>query len=148
MSNTIYFSNVENEENDYGEFSNFYKVSIIIDNKVWTSVESYYQAQKFIDPELKEKIRLIQDPKEIVNVINDFTLLIRKDWENIKKDVIKRCLYEKFTQHSELKELLLSTNNKHLVEKCYNSKTKKCVLLEELRLVLKYIIKHKRRRSV
>ena len=148
MSNTIYFSNVENEENDYGEFSNYYKTSIIIDNKVWTSVESYYQAQKFLDLELIEKIRLIEDPREIVNVIKDFTLLIRKDWENIKKDVMKKCLYKKFTQHSELKELLLSTNNKHLVEKCYNSKTKKCVLLEELRLVLKYIIKHKRRHSV
>ena len=145
MSNTIYFSNFQGE---FSEFSNYYKTSIIIDNKVWTSVESYYQAQKFLDLELIEKIRLIEDPREIVNVIKDFTLLIRKDWENIKKDVMKKCLYKKFTQHSELKELLLSTNNKHLVEKCYNSKTKKCVLLEELRLVLKYIIKHKRRHSV
>lgn len=145
MSNTIYFSNFQGE---FSEFSNYYKTSIIIDNKVWTSVESYYQAQKFLDIELIEKIRLIEDPREIVNVIKDFTLLIRKDWENIKKDVMKKCLYKKFTQHSELKELLLSTNNKHLVEKCYNSKTKKCVLLEELRLVLKYIIKHKRRHSV
>lgn len=145
MSNTIYFSNFQGE---FSEFSNYYKTSIIIDNKAWTSVESYYQAQKFIDIELIEKIRLIEDPREIVNVIKDFTLLIRKDWKNIKKDVMKKCLYKKFTQHFELKELLLSTNNKHLVEKCYNSKTKKCVLLEELRLVLKYIIKHKRRHSV
>ncbi len=46
----------------WGEFSNFSQHSIFIDEINWQTVEHYYQAQKFIDVELKERIRLSETP--------------------------------------------------------------------------------------
>ena len=39
------------------EFSNFAPYAIDLGGKRWPSVEHYYQAQKFADPELVQKIR-------------------------------------------------------------------------------------------
>jgi N-glycosidase YbiA len=38
----------------HGVFSNFLLCNIEIDNKIWRSVEHYYQAQKFSEKDKKE----------------------------------------------------------------------------------------------
>lgn len=41
---------------------------------------------------------------------------LRKDWESVKITIMLEVLYAKFTQHPELKSLLLSTEEKEIVE--------------------------------
>lgn len=41
---------------------------------------------------------------------------IRPDWEEIKLDVMRRALYAKFTQHTDLSELLVSTGSSQIME--------------------------------
>ena len=41
---------------------------------------------------------------------------LRSDWEQVKDDVMRTALRAKFTQHQDLKELLLSTGNAEIVE--------------------------------
>ena len=45
---------------------------------------------------------------------------LRNDWEKVKCDVMLKALLAKFTQHEDLKRLLLSTGNRHLVEHTSN----------------------------
>ena len=45
---------------------------------------------------------------------------LRQDWEDVKDDIMLEALRAKFTQHNELKELLLSTGDAALVEHTFN----------------------------
>jgi ribA/ribD-fused uncharacterized protein len=47
---------------------------------------------------------------------------LRKDWETVKEDIMRDALYAKFTQHSDLHELLLSTGDALLVEHTRNDR--------------------------
>ena len=45
---------------------------------------------------------------------------LRPDWEAVKDDVMRVAVRAKFTQHEELRELLLSTGDEALVEHTTN----------------------------
>lgn len=53
-------------------------------------------------------------PKEAKGLGRQVTL--RPDWEDVKFDIMYELNKQKFTQHPELKALLLSTDNKYLEE--------------------------------
>ena len=44
------------------EFSNFAPFGIDLDGAWWPTVENYYQAQKFTDPDLRQSIRRAERP--------------------------------------------------------------------------------------
>ena len=46
-----------------------------------------------------------------------YTWDITSDWSKVKYDRMYNVLFAKFTQHEDLRALLLSTGNKRLVEK-------------------------------
>ncbi len=45
---------------------------------------------------------------------------LRKNWESRKIDVMRAAIYAKFTQHEDLKNILLSTGDSKLVEHTEN----------------------------
>ena len=47
-------------------------------------------------------------------------LPLRRDWESAKIDVMRTAVRAKFTQHDELRDLLLSTKDAKLVERTSN----------------------------
>ena len=110
---TIYFYITNNE---FGEFSNFSKHGVELDGLWWKTTEHYFQAQKFLDQEYKEKIRIAATAKEAANLGRSRRIPIRDDWEEIKDNIMKKAVLEKFQTHGKLKELLLSTGNEQLVE--------------------------------
>jgi len=126
----------------YFEFSNFYRAPITIDGKTYATSEHYFQSQKFLDAKIQEKIRSCS-PSSALSIGNDRNLPLREDWECIKEDVMRKALEAKFTQHPKLKNLLLSTGNRNLMEwkahgsywGCYTSggQNRLGVLLMELR---------------
>jgi ribA/ribD-fused uncharacterized protein len=116
---TIYFYRVED---DYGEFSNFAAFPIKLDGKTWPTTEHYFQAQKFVttDPAWFGAIRKANTPGIAARMGRDRKRPLRRDWESVKDDVMRRALAGKFEQHPELAELLLATGDELLVEHTSN----------------------------
>jgi ribA/ribD-fused uncharacterized protein len=98
------------------EFSNFAPYPIDLDGESWPSVEHYYQAQKFADPELREKIRSFDKPVAVKNLARKYGAAIRPDWAEVKDAVMDRAVRRKFELHARLRELLLATGDEPLEE--------------------------------
>lgn len=98
------------------EFSNFAPFGIELDGKWWPSVEHYYQADKFTDPALRDKIRKAEKPVIAKNLAHKHRRAIRPDWDEIKDAVMERAVSAKFVQHAELRALLLATGEEELEE--------------------------------
>lgn len=80
------------------------------------SILLLFLAQKFpSEPEIQQKIRNFENPGQAKSFGRKHSGL-RSDWEEVKDDVMRDALKAKFTQHQNLKELLLSTGNAELVE--------------------------------
>jgi ribA/ribD-fused uncharacterized protein len=95
------------------EFSNFAPFPIDLDGKRWPTGEHYYQAQKFEDPELQQKIRKAEKPVSLADKHHEAA---RRDWEDVKDVVMERAVRRKFELYRELRELLLGTGNEELAE--------------------------------
>jgi ribA/ribD-fused uncharacterized protein len=115
--NTINFYSVSD---DFGEFSNFAGFPIQLDGKTWPTSEHYFQAQKFEDEAYREKIRKTESPMIAARLGRSRKEPLRRDWESVKVDIMRRAVLAKFTQHDELTKLLLSTGDAKLVEHTTN----------------------------
>ena len=100
----------------YGEFSNFAPYPIFMDGERWPTSEHYFQAQKFREDEHREAIRQVASPMIAARMGRSRKRMLRPDWEAVKNDVMRAAILAKFTQHEELRSLLLSTGDAVLVE--------------------------------
>lgn len=101
---------------DYGPFSNFSRHIVRLDGKIWPTSEHYFQAMKFEGTSIESKVRKASGPGEAARLGRDRSNPLRKDWESVKGNVMRKAVYAKFTQHDDLRKLLLSTGDKKLVE--------------------------------
>lgn len=115
--NAINFFSVTEE---YGEFSNFAAYPIQLDGKRWPTSEHYFQAMKFQEASHREAIRKEKSPMRAARMGRDRKRPLRKDWESVKVSVMRKAVVCKFTQHEDLRELLLSTGQAKLVEHTTN----------------------------
>ncbi|ELY5817264.1 NADAR family protein [Cronobacter turicensis] len=119
MAQKIYFYRV-NEP--YGVFSNFHSTGFSVSEIWWPTVEHYFQAQKFHDEILREKIRSLTSPMEAAKVGRSRNYPLREDWELIKDDVMRFAVLKKFSQNDEAKNILLSTGGAELIEHTKNDR--------------------------
>jgi ribA/ribD-fused uncharacterized protein len=110
---SIYFYNIGEQ---YGEFSNFSLHGFELDGKYWKTSEHYFQAMKFEGTDYERQVREAPSPKDAATLGRRRDWPLRKDWESIKDDVMRRAVLKKFQSHPELKELLLSTGDEPIVE--------------------------------
>ena len=101
---------------EHGYLSNFSRHRIFLKGKVWRTVEHYFQAQKFAGKKQEEEVRRAFTPKQAAQIGRDRKNPLRHDWEEVKVGIMKEALIAKFTQHEDLKELLLKTEDALLVE--------------------------------
>ncbi|MDD4912641.1 MAG: NADAR family protein [Sideroxydans sp.] len=99
----------------YWGLSNFSPPGVEIAGKFWPTVEHYFQAQKFLAPEIQERIRQASTPKEARALGQSRTFPLRADWEQTKESVMLEALRCKF-KSGAARELLLSTGNRQLIE--------------------------------
>lgn len=104
----------------YGGFSNFALYQIKLKGKIWKTTEHYFQAQKFAEKTYQEKIRKASTPMKAAQLGRSRKVRIVKNWDNLRDNVMYDALKAKFTQHDELKELLIKTNDKILIEHTKN----------------------------
>lgn len=120
MNNIYFYSHIKGI---YSAFSNFSNHPVTINNKYYPTTEHYFQSQKFIsEPEYMELIRVSATPSIAKKLGSSRNHKLREDWNNVKEDIMLIALRAKFTQHAELKQLLLSTGDKILVEHTKNDK--------------------------
>lgn len=111
------------EENAY--LSNWYYSDFRVDNIKFTSMEQYMMYSKavlFKDIDIANEILKTNDFKTIKSLGRQVRNFDDNIWDLNKESIIYKGLYAKFTQNEDLKEKLLSTNNKLLAECAVNDK--------------------------
>jgi N-glycosidase YbiA len=101
---------------EHGAFSNISRHPIFLHGKHWRTSEHFFQAQKFQGTEHEEAVRRCKTPREAANLGRSRKLPLRRDWEAVKDQVMLEAVRAKFTQHDDLRELLLGTGDALLVE--------------------------------
>lgn len=117
MPDVINFYRVSDE---FGCFSNFAPYPVRMEGKVWPTSEHYFQAQKFEDAEHREQIRKTKSPMIAARLGRDRKKLLRRDWESVKVGIMRDVVRGKFTQHDDIRQILLSTGDAKIVEHTEN----------------------------
>ena len=101
---------------DYGCFSNFSPHPITLKGKTWQTSEHYFQAQKVAGTPAEEEVRLAKSPMIAARMGRSRKRPLRKDWETVKDSIVYEAVLAKFTQHPDLREVLLATGDARIVE--------------------------------
>ena len=112
MAKPIYFFT---KNDPYYELSNFSPYGFEEDGLYWPTVEHYFQAQKFHDPEYRKRIRNAKSPKQAKALGQTRAIALRSDWEAVKEQVMKHALRRKFS-HPKPRAILLGTRRRTLIE--------------------------------
>mmetsp|Transcript_119708 Transcript_119708/g.207834 ORF Transcript_119708/g.207834 Transcript_119708/m.207834 type:complete len:348 (-) Transcript_119708:39-1082(-) len=123
---------VDGESRD--ELDNWFKCRFKMDGKEWPSSEHYYQASKYPgDEEHQEKIRAAPNGTHCWALGQEDRPSMRKDWDEVKVEVMYDSNRAKFSQNPKLKKLLVSTEGPITAMGDPFWKTWNEVLLERLR---------------
>ncbi|MFG2045609.1 NADAR family protein [Dactylosporangium sp. NPDC048998] len=111
---TIYFYGTDDVP--YGCFSNFSAHGFDLDGRWWSTSEHYFQAQKFAGTRHAELIRRAATPLRAAELGRDRSRPLRRDWERVKDDIMRRGVAAKFATHADIRAVLLDTGDEELVE--------------------------------
>jgi ribA/ribD-fused uncharacterized protein len=104
-------------EKPYGAFSNLFRRRILFEEKEFATAEHAYQAGKPKRPEVQEWLLNAPTPSLVAMAAHGlYTWEIVPNWSEIKFDRMRKVLRAKFSQHEDLREILLSTGNARIVE--------------------------------
>ena len=111
----------DGEQYSYYELSSSYERPLVIKGEIWSSVDHYLEAQKFVDSEgvyTKHAfdIRVAASPAEAVRIGRERSHLIRSDWEEVRDEVMFKALTAKFTQYKDLYRLLMDTEDAFIIK--------------------------------
>ena len=100
--------------------SNFHPSTISFEGQLYPTVEHAYQASKTLDSQIRNMIRKSVSPMDAKKLGRSLTL--RDDWADVKVDVMRKLIREKF-QNPFLQHLLLQTGDLSLInENRWNDK--------------------------
>ena len=93
--------------------SNFAASPVVLDGETYPTVEHAFQAAKTFDPEQRQMIRDANTPATAKRLGRRVTL--RPDWEQVKFDIMRGLLQQKFAD-PDLRQALLDTGEAELIE--------------------------------
>lgn len=104
-------------EKPYGAFSNLFVRPIVFENCEFPSAEHAYQAGKARKEQVRRWLLSAPSPSLVAMAAHGlYTWDIVSNWSQIKFDRMRQVLRAKFSQHEDLRNLLLSTGDARLVE--------------------------------
>jgi ribA/ribD-fused uncharacterized protein len=103
---------------EFGCFSNFSRHPFQLDYKVWPTSEHYYQAMKFEGTKHVEEIRLMATPRMAADAGRERTRPLRRDWDEVKDDIMFACVMAKFAQNDKIKQILSGTIPEMAYDSC------------------------------
>ncbi|KAG0708143.1 DUF1768-domain-containing protein [Suillus ampliporus] len=108
------------EKNEpFYEFTNFSPHDVVYGGKRYSTSEHLFQSFKFLDsqPAIAEHIRKCGDrPSAVFDEAHRHQKWVRSDWRQVNVEKMEVTLRLKFTQHTDLKSMLLGTGDAELVE--------------------------------
>jgi ribA/ribD-fused uncharacterized protein len=108
------FTPIAEFRQEYRFLSNFWPARVFLPPHFYPTVEAAYQAAKTADPDVQEAIRRADSPAMARRLGRQAPL--RPDWEAIKLEVMADLLWQKFILNRALRERLLATGDRELVE--------------------------------
>ena len=105
---------IEGFRDDFRFLSNFFPSPIEFDRILFPTVEHAYQAAKSDDRADRKMIAALPSPGSAKRAGGK--LVLREGWNEHKVDVMAELLRLKFTNHPDLRDLLLATGECSLVE--------------------------------
>lgn len=110
----IYFYSAQES---YGCFSNFSRHGFVIDGIYYKTSEHYFQAMKFAhSPQDMQAVIQASTPKIAANIGRDRKRPLRRDWESVKDDIMRRAVLAKFEAHADIRQVLLDTGDEPIIE--------------------------------
>jgi N-glycosidase YbiA len=112
----IYFYKVDAA---YGCFSNFSPHSIQLAGEKWATVEHYYQAHKFVGTKFEYLVAEIQaapTPELAAKIGRNPDHQPRADWDQCKCEIMYQAVWQKFSRHLDIQQILLDTLDLKIVE--------------------------------
>ena len=103
-------------EHEYYIFSSFSSFAIEWEGAQWMTSEHAYHGEKFTDRKVKEMIRETRSADAALRLSHEFKDEYRKDWEEVKLEVMKKILHAKVAQHPYVKKKLLDSGERTLIE--------------------------------
>lgn len=104
-------------EKPFGAFSNLYRREVEFEGVAYSTAEHAYQAGKPRKDNVREWLLNAPSPSLLAMAAHGlYSWDIQPGWSKVKFDRMKQVLRAKFTQHDDLRELLLSTGQARLVE--------------------------------
>jgi len=102
----------------YYEFTNFSPHSIRYNGEDYPTSEHLFQSLKFKDPRDADRIRQCKSPRDAFTTAQRMSDRVRKEWHASSYNIIamRKALLLKFTQHEDLKRMLLDTGDLTLIE--------------------------------
>ena len=94
--------------------SNFEHSPIEYRGAHWPTVEHAYQAMKSEVPDEQVQIRRANSPGEAKRMGR--LVILRPDWEEVKVQIMRELLWQKFSPKTHLREKLLGTGLQTLIE--------------------------------
>ncbi len=103
-------------EREYYFLSNFSAFGVDWKGAFYMTSEHVYQAEKFLDEAVREKIRSAKSAHDAKQIARANIDLCRDDWESAKLGTMKDILLAKVSQHDYIKEKLVSSGDATLIE--------------------------------
>ena len=104
-------------EKPYGAFSNLFRREIEFESETFPTAEHAYQAGKARKPEVKAWLMAAPSPALLAMAAHGLYYWdVSEGWSTKKFDRMRNVLRAKFSQHEDLRALLVSTGSSRLVE--------------------------------
>ena len=104
--------------------SNFHPAKFVLDNTTYSSSEQMIQHKKakyFRDEDTAKRIMECDSAFSCQRLAKEIQGYNRSEWEEQAKKECYRGIEEKFRQNKKLRSYLIKTENKTIVESCYNA---------------------------
>jgi len=104
-------------EKEFYFCSNFSSFEVVFQGETWKTSEYAYQAAKFEDKKIREEIknaRSSHDAMKLAKIV--YKDKERKDWPDIKLQVMEDIVRAKLSQHFYVQKKLLQTGNREIIE--------------------------------
>lgn len=99
---------------EYRFLSNFWLSKVTLDGVQYDTVEHAYQAAKTYNAQDRLKIKNCPSPALAKKA--GYKVVLRPDWDEVKVDIMKSLVRQKFFAHKGLRNSLVDTGDAELIE--------------------------------